>query len=110
VEFQLKVRLTRIWNDLCQKMLRREHGLGERIYHTAHKGSRRQPTFNALQREDSFKNPSRTGATYPILNGFVKPHIESFNALFGDSGLPKGDGEGRGLLSLGLKDRRTRHI
>jgi DNA-directed RNA polymerase I subunit RPA2 len=67
-------------------------------------GSRRRPTFNTLQREESFKNPSKTGATYPILNEFVTPHIESFNALFDDSGLPKGDGNGRGLLSLGLKD------
>ncbi|OJA08010.1 hypothetical protein AZE42_01099 [Rhizopogon vesiculosus] len=65
---------------------------------------RRQPTFNTLQREESFKNPSKLGATYPILNEFVIPHIESFNALFDDSGLPKGDGDGRGLLSLGLKD------
>jgi DNA-directed RNA polymerase I subunit RPA2 len=72
--------------------------------------SRRQPTFNTLQREDSFKNPSRTGATYPILNEFVKPHIESFNALFDDSGLPKGDGDGRGLLSLGLKDTGERVV
>jgi len=67
-------------------------------------GSRRQPTFDTLQREETFKNPSRSGATYPILNEFVTPHIESFNALFDDSGLPKGDGDGRGLLSLGLKD------
>ncbi|KAG1892133.1 hypothetical protein F4604DRAFT_1966241 [Suillus subluteus] len=66
--------------------------------------SRRQPTFNTIQREESFKNPSKTGSTYPILNEFVTPHIESFNALFDDSGLPKGDGDGRGLLSLGLKD------
>jgi DNA-directed RNA polymerase I subunit RPA2 len=66
--------------------------------------SRRQPTFNTIQREESFKNPLKTGSTYPILNEFVTPHIESFNALFDDSGLPKGDGDGRGLLSLGLKD------
>ncbi|KAJ8588929.1 beta and beta-prime subunits of DNA dependent RNA-polymerase [Rhizopogon salebrosus TDB-379] len=70
----------------------------------ASQGSRRRPTFNTLQREESFKNPSKTGATYPILNEFVTPHVESFNALFDDSGLPKGDGNGRGLLSLGLKD------
>jgi len=42
--------------------------------------------------------------TYSILNEFVTPHIESFNALFDDSGLPFGDGDGKGLLSLALKD------
>ncbi|TFK17118.1 DNA-directed RNA polymerase I polypeptide 2 [Coprinopsis marcescibilis] len=66
--------------------------------------SRRVPTFNTLAREDSFKNPPADGATYKILNEFVAPHIESFNALFDDSGLPSGDGDGRGLLSLGLQD------
>ncbi|KAF9238805.1 hypothetical protein BU15DRAFT_88248 [Melanogaster broomeanus] len=70
-------------------------------------GSDRQklkPTFNTLEREESFKNPTQNASTYPILNEFVTPHIESFNALFDDSGLPKGDGDGKGLLFLGLKD------
>lgn len=62
------------------------------------------PTFNTLAREDLFKNPPSKGSTYAILNEFVAPHIESFNALFDDSGLPAGDGDGRGLISLGLKD------
>ncbi|KIK98310.1 hypothetical protein PAXRUDRAFT_824005 [Paxillus rubicundulus Ve08.2h10] len=65
---------------------------------------KRKPTFNTLEREESFKNPSKNASTYPILNEFVTPHIESFNALFDDSGLPKGDGNGKGLLSLGIKD------
>lgn len=65
---------------------------------------KRTPTFDTLAREDSFRNPQKQGSTYQILNQFVTPHIESFNALFDDSGLPAGDGDGKGLLSLGLKD------
>ncbi len=61
-------------------------------------------TFDTLARERAFKNPSTTGSTVPILNEFVAPHIESFNALFDDSGLPPGDGDGRGLLSLAIRD------
>lgn len=66
--------------------------------------SKSKSTFNTLAREDSFRNPSTKGPTIPILNEFVAPHIESFNSLFDDSGLPSGDGDGRGLLSLGMKD------
>ncbi|KAJ7432295.1 hypothetical protein B0H11DRAFT_816876 [Mycena galericulata] len=65
---------------------------------------RNKPTFNTLAREESFRNPPKDGSTYSILNEFVAPHIESFNALFDDSGLPTGDGDGRGLISLGLED------
>jgi len=65
---------------------------------------KRVPTFNTLERENAFRNPPKTGSTYNILNEFVAPHIESFNALFDDSGLSKGDGDGSGLISLGLKD------
>lgn len=61
-------------------------------------------TFNTLEREEGFRNPTKKGSTVPILNEFVLPHLESFNALFDDSGLPAGDGDGRGLLSLGLED------
>ncbi|PPQ66740.1 hypothetical protein CVT26_009541 [Gymnopilus dilepis] len=64
----------------------------------------RKPTFNTLEREKAFRQPPKDGSTYSILNEFVAPHIESFNALFDDSGLPAGDGDGRGLLSLALKD------
>lgn len=61
-------------------------------------------TFKTLEREEAFRNPTKSGSTVPILNEFVIPHIESFNALFDDSGLDTGDGDGRGLLSLGLDD------
>jgi DNA-directed RNA polymerase I subunit RPA2 len=67
-------------------------------------GSRQKSTFNTLAREESFRNPTDKGSTIPILNEFVAPHIESFNALFDDSGLPSGDGGGRGLLSLAIKE------
>ncbi|KAG5648797.1 hypothetical protein DXG03_000146 [Asterophora parasitica] len=66
--------------------------------------AKRIPTFNTLAREKAFRNPPTDGSTYNILNEFVAPHLESFNALFDDSGLPSGDGDGRGLLSLALKD------
>ncbi|KAG6910138.1 hypothetical protein DXG01_012897 [Tephrocybe rancida] len=66
--------------------------------------TKKVPTFNTLAREKAFREPPTDGSTYNILNEFVAPHIESFNALFDDSGLPSGDGDGRGLLSLALKD------
>ncbi|KAF9464822.1 DNA-directed RNA polymerase I polypeptide 2 [Collybia nuda] len=65
---------------------------------------KKAPTFNTLARERAFVTPPKNGSTHTILNEFVAPHIESFNALFDDSGLPAGDGDGRGLLSLALKD------
>jgi hypothetical protein len=61
-------------------------------------------TFNTLEREESFKYPTKQGSTVPILNEFVQPAIESFNALFDDSGLPEGDTDGKGLLTTSLKD------
>ncbi|KAI6100213.1 hypothetical protein F5141DRAFT_1009448 [Pisolithus sp. B1] len=66
--------------------------------------TKRKPTFNTLEREEKFRHPPQNASTYPIFNEFVTPHIESFNALFDDSGLSRGDGDGRGLLSLGLKE------
>jgi DNA-directed RNA polymerase I subunit RPA2 len=61
-------------------------------------------TFRTLEREASFRTPTRKGATVPILNEFVAPALESFNALFDDSGLPAGDTDGKGLLTTGLHD------
>jgi DNA-directed RNA polymerase I subunit RPA2 len=73
-------------------------------------GPSRRPTFNTLAREESFRNPQKNGSKYNILNEFVTPHIESFNSLFDDSGLPSGDGDGRGILSLALKDIGERFV
>ncbi|KAF8484803.1 DNA-directed RNA polymerase I polypeptide 2, partial [Russula ochroleuca] len=61
-------------------------------------------TFSTLARESTFRHPPTDGSAFPILNEFIAPHIESFNALFDDSGLPFGDGDGLGLLSLAIKD------
>jgi DNA-directed RNA polymerase I subunit RPA2 len=61
-------------------------------------------TFSTLARESAFRHPPTGGSAFPILNEFIAPHIESFNALFDDSGLPFGDGDGLGLLSLAVKD------
>ncbi|KAF9006698.1 hypothetical protein BDQ17DRAFT_1423565 [Cyathus striatus] len=66
--------------------------------------SQSTPTFNTLEREAAFRNPPKDRASYSILNEFVAPHIESFNSIFDDSGLPSGDGDGKGLLSLALKE------
>jgi hypothetical protein len=68
-------------------------------------GSPRIPnsTFNTLHREQTFRHPPEDGHAVPILNEFVTPILESFNALFDDSKLPHGDGDGRGLLSLGIE-------
>lgn len=60
--------------------------------------------FDTLQREDAFRNPSKTGNEVPILQELVAPHIESFNALFDDSNLTLEDGDGKGLLSLAIKE------
>ena len=60
--------------------------------------------FDIIKREKVFRKPSVTGSNYPLLDELAAPHIESFNALFDDSGLPVGDGNGEGLLSLAIKD------
>lgn len=79
--------------------------------HTMPDGSRLpHDTFGTVDRERKFKNPPKKEHSVPILNEFVTPHLESFNALFDDSGLPTGDGDGRGLLSLGLQDIGQRVI
>ena len=75
-------------------------------------GSSRTPkrvrsTFNTLEREKYFKNPPKDAAVVPILNEFLTPHIESFNALFSNSGLPissEHEEKNVGLLGLALKD------
>ena len=72
--------------------------------------SSRAPTFDTLRREKLFKQPPKKGSSYQILNEFVAPHIESFNSLFDDSGLPSGDGDGKGLINLALKDIGERVI
>ncbi|KAG6828654.1 hypothetical protein H0H92_007123 [Tricholoma furcatifolium] len=72
--------------------------------------TKKGPTFNTLEREKAFRNPPKDGSTYGILNEFVAPHIESFNALFDDNYLPAGDGDGKGLLTLAIRDIGERVI
>lgn len=60
--------------------------------------------YETLEREKRFREPPTKGAAIPILDELAKPHIESFNALFDDSGLNREDTDGRGLLSLAIKD------
>jgi DNA-directed RNA polymerase I subunit RPA2 len=66
--------------------------------------AKRTPTFDTLARESAFSFPTENGSDTPILNEFVKPIIESFNALFDDAASPAGDDDGKGLISLAIKD------
>ena len=94
--------------DIFQNPLRRSRSsytrISSSIFQPAQMGSKRVPTFDTLAREETFRNPPKDGPSAPILNEFVTPHIESFNALFDDSGLHPGDGDGCGLLSLAIQD------
>lgn len=60
-------------------------------------------TFRTLERENEFKNPSKTGANVPMLDQLVAPHIESFNALFEDAG-------SQGLLQTAVDDIGSRVV
>lgn len=61
-------------------------------------------SFNTLERERTFKNPSNKGTNYPVLQELVKPHVDSFNMLFKDSN------GGEGLLDKALRDIPSRVI
>jgi DNA-directed RNA polymerase I subunit RPA2 len=61
-------------------------------------------SFETLKREKAFSHPSSKGHVNPVLDQLAAPHIESFNSLFDDSGLERGDTDGKGLLTLGLRD------
>ncbi|KAJ5935181.1 DNA-directed RNA polymerase I subunit RPA2 [Penicillium verhagenii] len=50
--------------------------------------------YDTLRRENLFKNPPQDHTAYPSLAESIKPHIDSFNALFADSK----------ILDAGLKD------
>ena len=62
-------------------------------------------SYETLSLNESFRYPSKTAATVPILHELVAPHIESFNALFQDGS----DGR-EGLIALGVKDIGSRVI
>lgn len=44
--------------------------------------------YNTLRREDLFRNPPTDRTAYPALQEAINPHIESFNAIFGEDGKP----------------------
>ena len=54
--------------------------------------------YDTVRREKLFRNPPEDVTAYPRLIQAVRPHIESFNAIFGDGK----------LLDAGLKDIGTR--
>lgn len=64
----------------------------------ARKSQQQKYSFNTLERENRFKNPSATAHDVPSLEELVAPHIQSFDALFSDPAT------GKGLLELGVAD------
>jgi len=50
--------------------------------------------YDTLRRERLFRNPPKDHTAYPALAEAIRPHIDSFNALF----------EGSKVLEAGLKD------
>lgn len=54
--------------------------------------------YNTLRREKLFREPPTDRSAYPLLQQAVNPHIESFDALFGNDG----------LIAHGLADIGTR--
>ncbi|CAL3973211.1 unnamed protein product [Diplocarpon coronariae] len=42
--------------------------------------------YDTLRRENLFRNPPQDHSAYPALKAAIAPHIESFNALFGENG------------------------
>ncbi|EKD20580.1 uncharacterized protein L3040_006303 [Drepanopeziza brunnea f. sp. 'multigermtubi'] len=54
--------------------------------------------YDTLRRENLFRNPPQDHSAYPALKDAVAPHIESFNALFGENGTIA-----QGLLDIGEK-------
>ncbi|KAJ0419416.1 hypothetical protein BJY00DRAFT_163801 [Aspergillus carlsbadensis] len=54
--------------------------------------------YDVLRREKLFRNPPEDHTAYPSLAAAIKPHVDSFNALF----------EEGGIIEAGLKDIGTR--
>jgi DNA-directed RNA polymerase I subunit RPA2 len=55
--------------------------------------------FDTIRREGLFRNPPKDHTAYPALQAAIAPHIESFDALFGEDG----------LIARGLKDIGTKY-
>lgn len=43
--------------------------------------------YDTRRRNKLFKNPANDKSAYPLLQAAVKPHVESFNAIFGQTNL-----------------------
>lgn len=54
--------------------------------------------YNVLRRENLFRHPPKDRTAYPSLAESIRPHIDSFNALF----------DGSKVLEAGLKDIGTK--
>lgn len=60
-------------------------------------------SFHTLKRENDFRYPNPDGPAVPMLEELVRPHIESFNALWDDAGGP-------GLVQVGIEDMTPKVI
>src|SRR6266542_315241 len=59
-------------------------------------------TFNTLEREKLFLNPSSNKYGYPELQKLVKPHIDSFNSLL--------EPPSKGILNIAIDDIGAQEI
>ncbi len=59
-------------------------------------------SFNTLEREKLFLNPSSHKYGYPELQKLIKPHIESFNSLL--------EPPGQGILNVAIGDIGAQEI
>lgn len=56
-------------------------------------------SFNTLQREEKFQEPSKTASEFPTLQALIQPHLQSFNSIFDD-----------GILEAAVKNLEPRVI
>ncbi|KAL9597375.1 MAG: hypothetical protein Q9219_005184 [cf. Caloplaca sp. 3 TL-2023] len=61
-------------------------------------GTRWSAEFDTLRRERLFRKPPKDHTAYPALVDAIQPHVQSFNALFGDTQ----------LLAVGIRDIGTK--
>jgi DNA-directed RNA polymerase I subunit RPA2 len=54
--------------------------------------------FDTLRRERLFRHPPKDRSAYPSLDAAIRPHIDSFNALFGENRIID-----QGLKDIGIK-------
>ena len=77
--------------------------------------------FSTLEREERFRHPSEQASAYPDAHRLIRPHLDSFDALFegatneseaasSRSGEDGSNGTGVGLLQLLVDDLEPRVV